>query len=54
MARLLLFERYVGAQQNNSTAARVLNFKLPRFFPAPSHLGFFVAELYLAITTDLA
>lgn len=30
------------------TTARVLNFKLPRLFPAPSHLRFFVAELYFA------
>jgi hypothetical protein len=28
------------------TRARVQNFKLPRFSPAPSHLSFFVAELY--------
>jgi hypothetical protein len=28
------------------TTARMLNFKLPRLFPVPSHLSFFVAELY--------
>jgi hypothetical protein len=28
--------------------ALVLNFKLPRVFPTPSHLSFFVAELYFA------
>jgi len=44
-AKLPLFERYVGAQQNNGTGAK---FQATRLFSAPSYLSLFVAELYFA------